>query len=81
MCKVEGITVKIKKIDFSHQNKMGFILEDGRQLFVPLSMYPDVKQLTKEERRKWRVLDDIYFDFDIPTFSRVFSIENAMSLK
>jgi len=81
MCKVEGITVKIKKIDFSHQNKMGFILEDGRQLFVPLSMYPDVKQLTKEERRKWRGLDDIYFDFDIPTFSRVFSIENAMSLK
>ena len=80
MCKIEGITVKIKKIDFSHQGKMGFILEDGRQLFVPLSMYPDVKHLTKEERKKWRVLDDIYFDFDIPTFSRVFSIEDAMCL-
>ena len=80
MCKAEGITVKIEKIDFSHLNKMGFWLEDGRQLFVPISMFPDVKQLTKEERKKWRVLDDIYFDFDIPTLSKVFSIEDAMSL-
>jgi hypothetical protein len=80
MCKVEGITAKIKKIDFSHQNKMGFHLEDGRQLFVPLSMYPDVKQLSKEERKKWRVLDDIYFDFDIPALSKVFSVEEAMYL-
>ena len=80
MCKVEGISVKIKKIDFSHQNKMGFCLEDGRQVFVPLSMFPDVDQLTKEERKKWRVLDDIYFDFDTPTLSKVFSIEDAMCL-
>jgi len=80
MCKVDGINVKIQKIDFSHQNRMGFLLEDGRQLFVPLSMFPDVDQLTKEERKKWRVLDDIYFDFDIPTLSKVFSIEDAMSL-
>jgi len=80
MCKIEGITVKIKKIDFSHPNKMGFYLEDGRQVFVPLSIFPDVKQLSREERKKWRILDDIYFDFDVPTFSKVFSIEDAMYL-
>jgi hypothetical protein len=80
MCKAEGITTKINKIDFSHQNKMGFYLDDGRQLYVPLSMFPDVKQLSKEERNKWRVLDDIYFDFDIPTLSKVFSVEDAMCL-
>jgi len=80
MCKTEGITAKIQKIDFSRQNKMGFYLEDGRQVFVPLSIFPDVKQLTREERKKWRILDDIYFDFDIPTFSKVFSIEDAMCL-
>ena len=80
MCKIEGITVKIEKIDFSHQNKIGFVLKDGRQLFVPLSMFPDVKQLTKEERKKWRILDDIYFDFNVPTFSKVFSITDAMCL-
>ena len=80
MCKIEGITARIKKIDFSHQNKMGFFLEDGRQLFVPLSMFPDVKQLSKEDRSKWRILDDIYFDFDIPTLSKVFSVEEAMYL-
>jgi len=80
MCKIEGITTKIKKIDFSHRDKMGFYLEDGRQLFVPLSMFPDVKQLTQEDRKKWRILDDIYFDFDIPTLSKVFSVEDAMYL-
>ena len=80
MCKIEGITAKIKKIDFSRQEKMGFYLEDGRQVFVPLSLFPDVKKLTREERKKWRILDDIYFDFDIPTFSKVFSIQDAMYL-
>ena len=80
MCKSEEITAKIKRLDFSHQDKMGFYLEDGRQLFVPLSMFPDVKQLTREEQKKWRILDDIYFDFDVPTFSRVFSVEDAMYL-
>jgi len=80
MCKPKGISTKIKRIDFSHQDKMGFYLEDGRQLFVPLVMFPDVKQLTKEERKKWRILDDVYFDFDIPTLSKVYSIEDAMYL-
>ena len=80
MCKTEGVTAKIKKIDFSHGNKMGFLLEDGRQLYVPLSMFPDVEQLTSEERKKWRVLDDIYFDFDIQSLSKVFSVEDAMCL-
>jgi hypothetical protein len=80
MCKVEGITVKIRKIDFSHPDKMGLFLDDGRQLFVPLAMFPDVEKLTKKERKQWRVLDDIYFDFDIPTLTKVFSIEDAMCL-
>jgi len=80
MCKTEGISAKIRRIDFSHQDRMGFLLEDGRQLYVPLSMFPDVEQLSKEERKKWRVLDDIYFDFDIQTLSKVFSIEDAMRL-
>ena len=78
MCKNNGITAKIKRIDFSHREKMGFLLEDGRQLYVPLSMFPDVKQLTTEDRKKWRVLDDVFFDFDTPALSKVFSVEDAM---
>ena len=78
MCKIEGIKVKIKKIVFTHRDKIGFFLTDGRQLFAPLSMFPDVKQLTIEEKKKWRILDDIYFDFDIPTLSKVFSVTDAM---
>ena len=80
MCKADGINVKILKIDFSGHDRMDFLLEDGRQVFVPLSMFPDVSPLTKKERKKWRIPDDIYFDFDIPTLSKVFSIEDAMSL-
>jgi hypothetical protein len=80
MFKIEVITVKIKKLDFSRHDKLGFHLDDGRLIYVPFSMFPDVKQLTKEERKKWRILDDIYFDFDVPTFSKVFSVEDVMSL-
>jgi hypothetical protein len=80
MCKIEGISTKIKKINFLRNNKIGFYFEDGREIFVPLSKFPDVEQLTKEQQKKWRILDDIFFDFDIPTCSKVFSIEQAMSL-
>jgi len=80
MCKIENIDTKIKKIKFSRYGKIGFSFEDGRELFVPLSMFPDVEQLTKEEQKKWRILDDIFFDFDIPTFSKVFSIDKVLCL-
>ena len=80
MCKIANIKAKIKKIDFSHREKMGFYMEDGRQLYVPLDMFPDVKLLTYEERRKWRILDDIFFDFDTPSLSKVFSIVEAMHI-
>ena len=80
MCKIKGINIKIKKLDFSRCDKIGFYLEDGRQLFVPITMFPDVEQLSKEERKKWRILDDIYFDFDISTLSKVFSVKDAMYL-
>ena len=80
MCKIEGINTRIKKINFLHRGKIGFYLEDGREVFVPLSMFPDVEQLTKEEQKKWRILDDMFFDFDTPNLSKVFSIEKAMYL-
>jgi len=80
MCKIKGISTKIKKINFLRGSKMGFYLEDGREIFVPLSRFPEVEQLTKEQQKKWRILDDIFFDFDTPTCSKVFSIEQVMSL-
>jgi hypothetical protein len=80
MCKIDGISTKIKRINFLRRGKIGFSFEDGREVFVPLSRFPDVEKLTKEQQKKWRILDDIFFDFDIPTFSKVFSIEQIMSL-
>jgi len=80
MCKVKDVNTRIKKINFLHRGKIGFDFEDGREVFVPLSMFPDVEQLTKEEQKKWRILDDMFFDFDTPKLSKVFSIENFMYL-
>ena len=80
MCKIESINTKIKKISFLHRGKIGFYFEDGREVFVPLSMFPDIEKLTKEEQRKWRILDDMFFDFDTPNLSKAFSIERAMRL-
>jgi len=80
MCKIEGINTKIKKINFSRRDRIGFLFEDGREILVPLSMFPDIEQLSKEQQKKWRILDDIFFDFDISTLSKVFSIEQVMYL-
>ena len=52
MCKTEGISTKIKKINFLRGGKIGFYFEDGREVFVPLSRFPDVEQLTKEQQKK-----------------------------
>lgn len=41
MCKMNNVTVGIKKLDFSSfRGKMAAFLTDGRQIIVPLSFFP-----------------------------------------
>ena len=47
-------------------------LTDGREIVVPVSLFPDIKQMSIKERNEWMILDDQYFTFE--HMSRVYSI-------
>ncbi|MBR3411096.1 MAG: hypothetical protein IKG81_00185 [Bacteroidales bacterium] len=79
MCKVKGVNVGIKDIDFtSHRGKMAVRLTDGREIIIPVSFFPDIKQMSVKERNKWMVLDDQYFT--IENMTRVYSIFDLFSV-
>ena len=48
MCKYKDTNIGIKKIDFGvKRGYMAFYLTDSRIVIVPVSMFPEVKRLTK----------------------------------
>lgn len=57
---------------------MAVYLTDGREIIVPLSFFPDIKQLSVKEREKWMILDDQFFSFD--RLSKIYSIRDVMKL-
>ena len=73
MCKMKGVNVVIKNMDFTtYRGKMVVRLTDGRTIIVPVSFFPDIKQMPVKEREKWMVLDDQYFTFE--NMTRVYSV-------
>ncbi len=79
MCKIGNVSVGIKRLDFaSRRGKMVVFLTDGREVVVPLSLFPDIKHLSLKERGEWMVLDEQFFTFK--HLSRVYSIEDLMRL-
>ena len=78
MCKYKDTTLGIKKIDFSvKRGHMAFYLTDGRIVVVPVSMFPDVKRLSKAQREDYMIMDDQYFSFD--AISRIYSVKDILS--
>ena len=57
---------------------MGVKLTDGREMIVPLSMFPDIKKLPLKERNDWMILDDQFFTFS--HLSKVYSIEDIFKM-
>ena len=78
MCKDNNIKVSIKKLDFSHRGKMAVYLSDGREIIVPLSMFPNIKNLSLKQRNHWMILDDQFFTFD--SLSLVYSITDLLKV-
>jgi len=73
MCKIPNMTLGIKKMDFaSHRGKFSVSLTDGREIIVPVSMFPDIQQMSIKHRNEWMILDDQYFSFEHMT--RVYSV-------
>ena len=79
MCRNAEIKIGIKKLDFiSYRGKMMVYLTDGRQIIVPLSLFPDIKGLSVKDRSDWMILDEQFFTFN--KLSKVYSIEDIMRL-
>lgn len=79
MCKIKDINVGIKKLDFnSCRGKLVAYLTDGREIIVPLSFFPDIKNLSLKKRSEWMILDDQFFTFS--SLSKVYSVADLMKL-
>ena len=78
MCKIKGVTLGIKDISFAHRGKMSVRLTDGREVIIPVSFFPDIKQMPVKERNKWMILDDQYFTFE--NMTRVYSILDILKV-
>lgn len=79
MCKIQGVNIGIKDLDFkSLRGKMIARLTDGRTIIVPVSFFPDIKQMPVREREKWMVLDDQYFTFE--NMTRVYSVLDLLKV-
>ena len=51
MCRFKDTDLGIKKLDFGvKRGAMAVYLTDGREVIVPVSMFPDIKRLTMAHR-------------------------------
>jgi hypothetical protein len=46
----------IKEVRFT-RDRIHLLLEDGREIVAPLSAFPEIEQLTPEQRENWQVFD------------------------
>ena len=79
MCKYKDTTLGIKKLDFNvKRGAMAVFLTDGREVIVPVKMFPDIKNLSKKQREDYMIMDDQYFSFD--AISKIFSVKDILRL-
>ena len=79
MCKFKDTTLGIKKLDFNvKRGTMAAYLTDGREIIVPVSMFPDIKQLSRKQREEWMIMDDQYFSFE--ALSKIYSVKDLLRL-
>ena len=61
MCKYKDTTLGIKKLDFNvKRGAMAVFLTDGREVIVPVSMFPDIKRLNKSQPEDYMIMDVIW---------------------
>ena len=77
--KFKDTTLGIKKLDFNvKRGAMAAYLTDGREIIVPVSMFPDIKQLSRKQREEWMIMDDQYFSFE--ALSKIYSVKDLLRL-
>lgn len=78
MCRIPNTNVGIRDLRFNQRGRMSARLNDGREIIVPISMFPDIKRLSVKERGEWMILDDQFFTFR--NLSKVYSVQDLLRL-
>lgn len=79
MCKIPNVELGIKDLNFTAlRGKFIARLTDGREIIIPVSMFPDISKMSVKERDKWMILDDQYFTFE--HMSKVYSILDLLKV-
>ena len=79
MCKYKDTNLGIKRLDFNvKRGAMAAYLTDGRVIIVPVSMFPDIKNLTRKQRNEWMIMDDQYFSFE--ALSHIYSVKDLLKV-
>lgn len=77
MCKFKDTTLGIKKLDFNvKRGAMAAFLTNGREVIVPVKMFPEIKNLSKKQREDYMIMDDQYFSFE--AISKIFSVKDIL---
>lgn len=77
MCKLKDTDLGIRKLVFGEKRgKMAVYLTDGREVIVPISLFPEIKRLNSAQREDWMVLDDQFFTFD--AISKIYSVKDVL---
>ena len=77
MCKYKDTYLGIKKIDPAvKRGFIAFYLTDGREIVVPVSMFPEIKKLSLAQRVDYLIMDDQYFSFE--SLSRIYSVKDLL---
>ena len=79
MCKFKDTTLGIKKLDFNvKRGAMAAFSTDGREVIVPVKMFPEIKNLSKKQREDYMIMDDQYFSFE--AISKIFSVKDILRI-
>lgn len=57
---------------------MAVFLTDGRVVIVPLSMFPEIKQLKRKQREDYMIMDGQFFSFE--ALSKIFSVKDVLRI-
>ena len=77
MCRYTDTMLGIKKLDFNEKRgKMAVYLTDGREVIVPVGLFPEIKKLSKTQREDYMILDGQFFSFE--AISKIFSIKDIL---
>lgn len=65
MCRFKDTKLGIKKIDFNEKRgMMAVFLTDGREVLVPVKLFPEIKRLRKSQREDYMIMDGQFFSFE-----------------